>query len=534
LAAKVEDSQAIDGTSVEILIAGGGPVGLFLAAELARAGLSPVVVESQPLPEAEGVSAVRGISKRSLDTLALRGNKDQVMAASRATLTEIANRRLNRRPAASGTAAAASGAEKFGDWRLQAAMKGHFGVIPLFDSTDEFSDLAILPVSYGLLVRALCAEATRLGCRVWRGLSVRDLAMQDDHVAVTLSDGSVIFARYVVGADGGRSTVRQKAGFAFDGTDPTMIARGGELVELADPEKLSQGITRTDRGVLLIDLIPGQIQVIEYGGRDAGWSDPTTRENLQASLRRVSGTDVSVTSIDVPIRYSDNARQATLYRQDRVLLAGDAAHVHSPFGAQGLNLGLQDAANLGWKLASVVTGDAPSSLLDTYERERHPVAERVLRNSRAQAALVHPGAHVDALRSVFAEIIEFPDVKRHFIEMVNGVDIQYYFNGDHPLTGKFMPDLALTGQVDVNARSLLDDGRYLLLDLSDSTALWDQFNDLGSQVNVVSASCDDAPELGALLVRPDGYIAWAAQRSQPTKIPDDVLRRWFPRRGSKH
>lgn len=529
---KIDDVHAPGITKVDVLIAGGGPVGLFLASELGRFGLSPVVVEPQALPQTDGVSAIRGVSKRTLDTLEMRGLKDLVIEASRKTQAEIAGRHLNRVTSASDVTAVRGGTETFGDWRLQAAIKGHFGLIPLFDTANEFPSSAILPVAYDLLIRVLCDDAVKHGGRIWRHRSVCDVIQRQDHVAVTLDDGRVVFADYVIGADGGRSTVRHKAGFVFNGTDPTMLARGGEIVALADPEKLSHGITRTEHGVLLIDLVPGQIQVLEYGVPHTGWRDPTTPENLQASLRRVSESDVTVTSIDVPIRYTDVARQAACYRRGRILLVGDAAHVHFPFGAQGLNLGLQDAANLGWKLASVIAGHAPGSLLDTYGEERHPVAERVLRNSRAQAALVHPGPHVDALRGAFAEVIDFPEVKRHFIQMVSGVDVHYFFGGDHPLTGTFLPDLALTDPEHGRAHAFLGDGRYLLLDLCDSTLLRNQFRDLKAQVRVVTAACADHPELGALLVRPDGYVAWSAPRSQPVIMPESVCRRWFASEGS--
>ncbi len=216
------------------------------------------------------------------------------------------------------------------------------------------------------------------------------------------------------------------------------------------------------------------------------------------------------------VRYSDNTRQATTYRQGRVLLAGDAAHVHSPIGGQGLNLGLQDAMNLGWKLGLVVRGLAPEALLDTYTAERHPVGERVLRNTRAQVALMRPGAQVAALREVLGEALAVPATRHHFTAMVNGTDIDYAPGSAHPLTGRFAPPLELTGATPLP--DLLRDGRAVLVDLTGSAQIRDAAE--GHRVRTVTARCPAHDALAALLIRPDGYVAWATADANLTGLAE--------------
>jgi 2-polyprenyl-6-methoxyphenol hydroxylase-like FAD-dependent oxidoreductase len=259
--------------------------------------------------------------------------------------------------------------------------------------------------------------------------------------------------------------VRRRGGFDFPGTDPSMVGRLA-VAELADPDVLPPGFMRVEAGMLAVAPPPTPSMVIEFDAASPGRSAELTTEEFEASLRRVSGTAVSVTGISAPMRITDNARQTSTYRRGRVLLAGDAAHVHSPIGGQGLNLGLQDAANLGWKLAVVARGLAPGELLDTYTAERHPVGAQVLRDSRAEDA--------------------------------------------HPLAGGFVPELALsTAGGPRRVPELLRDGHALLLDLLDSRSLRGCAAGWTDRLTVVTAGSPHADDLSALLVRPDGYVAWA-------------------------
>jgi hypothetical protein len=277
----------------------------------------------------------------------------------------------------------------------------------------------------------------------------------------------------------------------------------------------------------MVNVVPGQIVALEYDTPPAARLAPVTREELQTVLRRVSGTDVTVVSAGAPFRYSDNARQSSTYRRGRVLLAGDAAHVHSPFGGQGINLGIQDAANLGWKLARVARGTAPAELLDTYTAERHPVAARVLRNSRAQAALLRYGPEVDALRDLLTDLIELPQAKALMIGMVHALDITYGSADGHPLVGTFMPEL-LTTRADggTGPADGLADGRGLLVDAADSADLRGISGER-DDVRWAEGRCPAHPEVAGLLVRPDGYVAWARNHGDEHYSPAEALDRWF-------
>ncbi|MBB5076270.1 FAD-dependent monooxygenase [Nonomuraea endophytica] len=477
----------------DVIVVGGGPVGLLLAGELRLAGVEPLVLEAAAGTERRRRSlGLRSVNARSTQTLALRGLDEPLAQAQEAQFKELTD---------SGSAdLVAFLARAVRDGQI----RGHFAGLPLLTEAPGKADYFLL--KQHLLEQVLADWAIGLGAEIRHDRQVTDISDAGDHVLLTLAGGRTLEARYVVGCDGGRSTVRKRAGFAFPGTPPTMTGRTA-VATLADPTLVASDL-RGPGGLVNLSLVPGEIATIEYDGGPEERDEPMTAEELQASIRRVSGVEVKVSDLEVGIRYSDNTRLAEPYRKGRILLAGDAAHVHSPIGGQGLNLGIQDAANLGWKLALVVKGQADEDLLDTYTAERRPVAERVLRNTRAQVALMRPGAQVDALREVLAETLELPDAKRHFIAMANGADIDYAPHSAHPMVGRFLPDVEL------------HDGRGLLIGLNTNTD--DRVRHAGKP----------APDgLTAALVRPDGYVAWATSSGDVTGLTD-ALTHWFGRLSS--
>jgi 2-polyprenyl-6-methoxyphenol hydroxylase-like FAD-dependent oxidoreductase len=371
-------------TSGDVTIVGAGPVGLLLACELALQGVRTTVLE-RLTTQADTIKA-HMISGRTFDMLAMRGLGPAITAASEAETSRLA-------------------------WYRRST--GHFAGLFKLDGQD------LIMLSQQALERLLEARARELGATIHRGVDVTTLDLGSD---------------YIVGCDGGRSTVRKLAGIDFPGTAASLTGYQA-IVDLEGD--LDQGWNRTPTGIYASGPLKGRIMMIEYDG-----PPPTrepTREILEASLRRVSGRDVRITAVHTATVWTDNTRQATTYRNNNVLLAGDAAHVHSPFGGQGLNLGLQDALNLGWKLA---TGD--SALIDTYTTERHPVAARVLRNTMAQVALTRPDPQSRELHTLFSTLLDLPDTKRQISAMVQGTDIRYETASTHPLSGTFVPGLDLS------------------------------------------------------------------------------------------
>ncbi|MER5757344.1 FAD-dependent monooxygenase [Streptomyces sp. NPDC002088] len=518
------DAFADGDVDVDVVVVGGGPVGLFLAAELGLAGASAAVVEKTGLSARANSPALRGVTTRTMRTLALRGLERPVVRAAEQALRELIGTAAGLNPdrAPQDDVAGQVTSTRLG---TGGGTKGHIGMVPLTDPAGEFPDVSLLPVPYAALREVFFERARGHGVRLVEGRTVVDVEPGPHGVTAYLDDGRAIRARYLVGADGGRSVVRRLAGFDFPGTDPTLLAVGGEDVTLLDPEKLPHGFTRTPHGALMINVVPGQLVAIEFDAPPADRLSVVTQEELQAALRRVSGTDVTVSRVRSPFRYSDNARQSSTYRRGRVLLAGDAAHVHSPFGGQGVNLGIQDAANLGWKLARVIRGSAPCELLDTYTAERHPVAARVLRNSRAQAALLRHGPQVDALRELFADLVELPQAKTMLIEMLHALDIVYDQGAPaaHPLVGTFAADLAFAG---AGNDTCLADGRALLLDAVGSSALREAVAGR-EDVRWARGSRPDHSGPAALLVRPDGYVAWAGDPGDEQSSLYEALDHWF-------
>ncbi|MEU6778683.1 FAD-dependent monooxygenase [Nonomuraea angiospora] len=526
----------------DVIIVGGGPVGLLLACELKLGGADPLVLEAATGEERRTRSlGLRSLNARTVQSLALRDLVEPVAGEQWAMLDELAGR---REPAGADLVA------MMVELLREGLIRGHFGGLPLLG---EAGDAEYLMLKQDRLEAVLAERAAAMGVRIWQGCAVSDVAQDESAAVATLADGRTVRAAYLVGCDGGRSLVRKRSGFAFEGTPATMTGRTA-VAELASADALTSSL-RHPGGLVNLSLVPGEIATIEFDGGPGDRDAPMTAEELEDSLRRVTGHDVVVKRLETGIRYSDNTRHAGTYRKGRVLLAGDAAHVHSPIGGQGLNLGLQDAVNLGWKLALVARGLAPEALLDTYTAERHPVAARVLRNTRAQVALMRPGPQVEALREVLAEVIELPDAKRHFTGMADGTEADYAPGSAHPLVGRFAPRLeAVPEPTPAKARTvaeLLRDGRGLVLTLSGALSeggrgdgglgeggLGDDGRGEGGldaavaghrdRVRVAHADVPNDGDAEVLLVRPDGYVAWAGGRDGVAA----ALTAWFgPPRG---
>jgi len=460
------------------------------------------------LAERTGESRAGGIHSRTLEVLDQRGVLDRFLAAGE--LTPV----------------------------------GHFSGLWLdFDGFESRHPYPLM-ILQSAIERLLEEWAGELGVRVRWSSEVSGIHQDDDGVTVELGGTgarpATVRARYLVGCDGGRSTVRKLSGFAFPGTAATMTALLGD-VEVPDLPEDFIFMRRCPGGHFsAIALEPGWHRVItsEYGPVDN--DAPATFEQLRDSLIRLAGTDFGMHSPRWVSRFGDAARQAARYRIGRVLLAGDAAHIHYPAGGQGLNLGVQDAVNLGWKLASVVHGRAPEGLLDSYHAERHRVAERVLHNTRAQSALARPGPEMDALREVFGSLMVIDDVNRYLRGIITALDIRYPADGDHPLAGRRVPDADLkTPDGATRVYELLHAARPVLLDLCGSTEVAAVAGDWADRVDLVEAQSEDdcwpAPTVGeidapaALLIRPDGHVAWAAADDD---LPDTValraaLTNWF-------
>ncbi|MFI1075506.1 FAD-dependent monooxygenase [Streptomyces puniciscabiei] len=490
----------------DVVIAGAGPTGLMLACELRLAGVDVTVVEK--LAERSGESRAGGIHSRTLEVLDQRGILDRFLA----------------------------------EGELQPV--GHFSGLYLdFDESESRHPYPLM-ILQSAIERLLAEWATELGVGVRRSSEVSGVRQDEGGVTVELDTGgtapATLRARYLVGCDGGRSTVRKLAGIGFPGTEATMTALIGD-VELPGLPEDYVWVRRTPHGdYSAIAFEPGWHRVItsEYDhvvDRD----EPVTFERLKESLTKVAGTDFGIRNPRWISRFNDAARQAAQYRAGRILLAGDAAHIHFPAGGQGLNMGIQDAVNLGWKLAGVIRGQAPESLLDTYHTERHPVAERVLHNTRAQSALVRPGPQTDALRDVFGSLMVFDEVNQYLRHLLNALDIRYPLDGDHPLVGRRVPDADLDAPDGVGrVYELLHAGRPVLLDLRGSAEVAAAAKGWADRVDLVEArgeddhwtvpAIGDIPAPGALLIRPDGHVAWATDDTTPhTPSLITALTTWF-------
>lgn len=478
-----------------VVIAGGGPTGLMLAGELALAGVDVAIVELRASQELIGARA-GGLHSRTIEILDQRGIADRFLAAG------------------------------------QVAQVAGFAQIRL--------DISDFPTRhpYGLALwqthieRILAGWVDELGVPSYRGRAVTAVAQDDDGVDVALSDGRFLRASYAVGCDGGRSAVRKSVGIDFPGWEPTTsyLLAEAEMAGDAEPE---WGIRHDALGVHSLSTPEGggpvRVMVTERQVNAAG--EPSLRE-LSEALVAVYGTDYGIHSPTWISRFTDAARQAAAYRAGRVLLAGDAAHVHHPIGGQGLNTGVQDAVNLGWKLAQVVKGISPDALLDSYHAERHPVGARVLRNAMAQMTLLRPDDRLKALRDSMSELLGMDEPRRRFGAMMSGLDIRYDLGEGHPLLGRRMPDLeVVTADGPVRVFGLLRDARPVLLNLGEDACGIGAWADRVKSVDAKHVGAWELPAIGgvtaptAVLIRPDGYVAWAGERDGAGLT--DALTTWF-------
>ena len=480
-------------TEHAVVIAGGGPTGLMLAGELALAGVAVAIVERRASQDLTG-SRAGGLHSRTIEVLDQRGIADRFLSQG------------------------------------QVAQVAGFAWIRL--------DISDFPTrhNYGLALRQdrieriLGGWVHELSVPIYRGREVTGFAQDDTGVDVALSDGQSLRAEYLVGCDGGRSLIRKAAGIEFPGWDPTTSNLIAQVKMAEEPE---WGLRRDALGIRSLSrLEDGQVGVMVTEAQVGQTTEPTLRD-LSEALIAVYRTDYGVHSPTWISRFTDMTRQAASYRDRRVLLAGDAAHVHYPVGGQGLQIGVQDAVNLGWKLAQVVKETSPESLLDTYHAERHPVAARVLRNTMAQTALLRPDERIEALRDTVSELLSMDEPRMRIAAMMSGLDIHYDLGEGHPLLGRRMPDLDLvTANGPLRVFTLLHDARPVLLNLGEPGGF--DITPWADRVQLIDAKYAgmwELPALGAVtaptavLIRPDGYVAWVGELTQVGLA--DALTTWF-------
>ncbi|MEV6348700.1 FAD-dependent monooxygenase [Actinoplanes sp. NPDC051851] len=468
---------------MDVIIAGCGPTGAMLAAELRLHGVRVLVLDQETEPAS--FARIVGLHIRSIELMAMRGLLDRIAAKGR------------RRPAG-----------------------GFFAAVPApppegLDSAHAY----LLGIPQPVIVQLLEEHATGLGAEVRHGAPVTGFDQDDDGVTVELADGERLRARYLVGCDGARSTVRKLLGVGFPGEPTRNETLMGELASDLPADEIvarANAVRETEKRLIIGPAGPGLYRVVVPAAGVADRDRKPTIEDVRERLRAVAGTDFGMHSPRWMSRFGDATRLAERYRVGRVLLAGDAAHIHPPLGGQGLNLGVQDAVNLGWKLAAQVNGWAPETLLDTYHAERHPVAADVLDNTRAQTELVGDGPGRRAVRRVFAELMGIEEVNRHLIAKIAGIGVRYDFGGGPDLVGRRLRDVEVKqGRL----YDLLRDGRGLLLDRTErlTTGGW------ADRVGLL-ADPTAAVDVPALLLRPDGHVAWAGDDQRDL---DEALSRWF-------
>ena len=481
-------------TEHAVVIAGGGPTGLMLGAELALAKVDVAIVERRASQEL-AASRSRGLLSRTIEVLDQRGVADRFL--SEGQVVQV--------------------------WGEFAGVQMGIGDFP----TRHNYVLALLQ---NHIERILAGWVDELPVTIYRGRDVTGFAQDDTGVDVEISDGESLRGEYLVGCDGGRSLIRKVAGIEFPGWDPSNSSLIAEVEMDGEPEL---GIRRDEKGIHALGrLDDGRVGVVVREEHLGATDEPTLRD-LSRLLVAVRGTDYGLRSATSISRFTDMTRQAASYREGRVLLAGDAAHVHSPMGGQGLGTGVQDAVNLGWKLAQVVKRTSPESLLDTYHAERHPVGARVLQTTMALTALAREDARIEALRATIADLLSIDDARKRFAGRLSGLDIHYDLGEGHPLLGRRMPDLDLvTADGPLRVFTLLHDARPVFLNLGEPDGF--DITPWADRVQMIDATYVgkwELPVLGevtaptAVLIRPDGYVAWVGDRTQLGLA--DALTTWF-------
>ena len=496
----------------DVIISGAGPVGLFLACELTLAKCSVLVLEKAEDPHSplkQLPFGIRGLSTPTIEALYRRGLLNEL---------EVHKRLKNPH----NTSTPVQGPSRQG---------GHFAGIPFHDGNIDTSRWRYrLPSSTDTnlisemeeLESVLARRAKALGIGIKRGLAVADFHQGEDGMTVQSGDQS-FQSKWLVGCDGSRSVVRKAGGFEFAGTEPEFTGYSAQ-VDIVDAEKLGPGRNLTPTG-MYFQSQPGYLVMLEFDGAAAHRAEPVTLEQAQEVLRRVSNTDVTINALRAVTTWTDRARQATTYRNGRILLAGDAAHIHSPLGGQGLNLGLGDAMNLGWKLAATIQKKAPEDLLDSYQTERHPLGVQVLDWSRAQVAIMKPDPPSRALNAIVRDLMNTRDGATYIAGRVWGVSTHYDLGGGHPLVGHSVPNFEFEDGARMG--ELMHDGQGILLDFDGNASLKTLASEYGDRIKYVSSRAKEQLGLSAVLIRPDGTIAWASDNDPDCSELEQAAARWF-------
>jgi 2-polyprenyl-6-methoxyphenol hydroxylase-like FAD-dependent oxidoreductase len=492
---------------IDVVVVGAGPVGLLTAIELTLGGVRVRVLERLAAPSQ--VLKAGGIGPLGIEALRRRGMGAAIAAAEARSMAMMAQFGGLNEPNLRGRGPKYS---------------GHFaGLILIRTDAQKEPARRGSPVDQQAIEAMLADRARSLGIEVRRECDVKGLVQHADSVDVAWASATgegQIRCSYLVGCDGGRSPVRKLAGFDFPGSDATLtMYQALAEVDHFEP-RLPHGFRYTSGG--MFGFLLGRVFMLDFSGAPKDREAPVTHEEFESVLRRVSGVDVRIKAFENASRWTDNTRLVDTYRRDRVLLAGDAAHVHSPFGGQGMSLGLVDAANLGWKLAAVIRGEMPESLLDTYTAERRPVAEAVLANTLAQVAIMRPDPQSAAMRDIVAKLMEFDDVNRFMGGMMSGLSIRYDLGSELDDVGRLISDRPIRhGDIDVSLYDVMQDGMGVLLEASTE----------GKASRLVAATtqrirCVAVDTGPSMLIRPDACVAWAGEGNSTDGL-EEAVRRWF-------